>query len=289
MGYSGYCNCGYSTEASHPGDDDYYNAMSTKKRCGLLVFFSIHLGPWNMFHPWNALFGHVFLSHASLLRHLGTRRASYPRRDSWRFETEQHPRLQIAGSRAAECADKSARLGRDDLIKTDLFSLGVTLTFLLVGNHIVNDIMALSDSDLLVLKEENKLAAWIVAHRDDTSAHIVMPTGSSDWVTDLSWNDESSIFAHYDLSYWYMSLCDRLLAADARQRPESFKTPAITAPRHMLRRNLQTSRPHSSEAASNTVDFDPSPDPWARMAALIKISNARLRKLTGQGFYPRPE
>ncbi|CAM1504898.1 Fc.00g024890.m01.CDS01 [Cosmosporella sp. VM-42] len=182
--------------------------------------------------------------------------------------------------RAPECADESVRLGRDDLVKTDLFSLGVTLAFLLVGSHIVDDIAALSGSDLHSLKEENQFAAWIIAHCHDDSAHIVLRMGSSDWVEDLSWN-ENSVFADHNLYCWFMSLCDSLLAADARQRPESVKVPARVL-EHMLLRHLQMLLPRSSEATSKADGFATSSTSAARMAALMRMSKARYRKLTGE-------
>lgn len=171
--------------------------------------------------------------------------------------------------RAPECAVESTRMGWVDLVKTDLFSLGVTLAFLLVGNHVVDSIKALSESDLQALKEENKLAAWIIAHRDDLSTHNNPQTQGNDWVTDPSWI-ESSIFADDGVSCWYLLICNDLLAADARQRPESVEIPATTL-RSMLRQHLHTLSPRNAKSHF-----------WATILAYTRASKARLQKMTGE-------
>jgi serine/threonine protein kinase len=180
--------------------------------------------------------------------------------------------------RAPECTDGSVVLRRDDLVKTDLFSLGVTLAFLLVGSHIVDDIMTLSESDIQSLKEDNQLADWIVAHRHDRSEHAAARRGRGEWVTDPSWG-EVSLFADFDLTRWFTILCDHLLAAEAHRRPESVETPAIVL-RHMIRQHLQTLPPRAT-ATRKTSGLATDPASSARMAALMSMSKARYRKLTG--------
>lgn len=182
------------------------------------------------------------------------------------------PCLPPAGTviyRAPECGVESTRMGWADLIKVDLFSLGVTLAFLLVGSHIVDNIKAMPESKLQALKEENGLAAWIIAHRDDIPAHNGVSTQSDDWVTDPSWI-ESSIFADYDVTCWFLLICNHLLAADACRRPDSVEMPA-TALRFMLRQHLLTLSPCNKKS-----DF------WSRISALATINRARLRKMTGE-------
>jgi len=181
--------------------------------------------------------------------------------------------------RAPECTDGSVVLRRDDLVKTDLFSLGVTFAFLLVGSHILEAIMTLSDSDLQSLKQENQLADWIVAHRHDHSEHAAVRLGSGEWVTDPSWG-ESSLFADYGLFRWFTVLCDNLLAAEAHRRPESVEAPTIVL-RRMIRRHLQALPPRGT-ALRKTDGWAPDPASSARMAVLVRMSKARYRKLTGE-------
>ncbi|CAI4213940.1 unnamed protein product [Parascedosporium putredinis] len=168
--------------------------------------------------------------------------------------------------RAPECSDDSARLGRRELFKTDLFSLGVTLSFLLVGSHLVDEFMAMSDSNLQSLKEEDQLAFWIEDHRHDEAEQ----------------NHESSIFADTDISGLFTCcLCPWLLAADAYQRPDTVEIPTLVL-RYILWRHLRTLHPRSSEATSEADGYASRPATWATMAAHMKMSKARLRKLTGE-------
>lgn len=187
--------------------------------------------------------------------------------------------------RAPECTDGSVVLRRDDLIKTDLFSLGVTLVFLLIGSHIVDEIMTLTDSDLQSLKKENRLADWIVTHCHDYSEHAVVRLGRGDWVTDPSWS-ESSLFADYSLMSWFRVLCDYLLAAEVHRRSESVEEPAIVL-RHMVQRHLQTLPPRGTTTRKmDGLATDPASS--ARLAAVIGMSKARYRKLTGGSLLSEP-
>ncbi len=172
--------------------------------------------------------------------------------------------------RAPECASESARLGRDDLVRTDLFSLGVTVAFLMVGSHISDRMMALSDSHLQSLKEGNQFASWIIAQRHDDLACFAVGEESSEWIADPSWN-RYSIFSDDDLCCWFNYLCDKLLAADSCKRVESAAQTTVIL-RYMLHRHLHTLC--SSRSTDSTF--------WTRMATLTDISRARLRKLTGQ-------
>lgn len=191
--------------------------------------------------------------------------------------------------RAPECADGSNRLDREGLVKTDLFSLGVTLAFLLIGNHLFDKIMGLSDSRVQSLKEENNLLPWIMAHQDNYSPHIPIAMDGDDdddgWVTDLSWK-HNSIFADDKLRFLYVWLCDMLLTADARQRVESVHLPMLTL-RHMLRRHLILLHPSDRESTLSMCGSDDSASSWGRIASIVGISKARMRKLTGQNILPR--
>ena len=192
------------------------------------------------------------------------------------LSTTELPCLAPLGTRiyrAPECADESIRLGRDDLIRTDLFSLGVTVAFLLVGSHISNGMMALSESHLQALKEKNQLPSWIIAHRHEDSASFAISAESSEWIADPSWNGYS-IFSDEDLCCQFRYLCDKLLAADSYKRFESAEQTSVIL-RYMLRRHLHTLE--SFESTDSIV--------WTRMAALTSISRARLRKLTDQEIH----
>lgn len=175
--------------------------------------------------------------------------------------------------RAPECANESTRLGRDDLIRTDLFSLGVTVSYLLIGSHISDYMMELSDSQLQSLKEGNQLASWILAHRQEDSASFVARAGSSKWTTDPSWN-EYSIFSDDILCCWFKVLCDKVLAADSFKRVESAAEITVIL-RYMQHRHLHTVCSIKSKDSAS----------WARLAALTNISHARMRKSTGQGIH----
>ncbi|KAK3387731.1 kinase-like domain-containing protein, partial [Podospora didyma] len=54
---------------------------------------------------------------------------------------------------------------RDELIKMDIFSLGMTLACLLQGMHVLEDINQLSASRLESLKRSDRLAGWLVEHK----------------------------------------------------------------------------------------------------------------------------
>ncbi|SPO05336.1 uncharacterized protein DNG_08023 [Cephalotrichum gorgonifer] len=179
--------------------------------------------------------------------------------------------------RAPECGDESVRLGQDGLVKTDLFSLGITLAFLLVGSHIVDGIMTMPESDLQSLKEENRLAAWIFALGHNDSTQVAVPIKANDF---LSWN-ESSIFADYNVASWFMYLCDALLAADARERPESAEH-ATMALRYMLRDHLHFLLPRKQEHASKVDGPALKPNFWVKMSDIMEMSKAKIRKLSGE-------
>jgi serine/threonine protein kinase len=188
---------------------------------------------------------------------------------------------------APECYEVAARFSRDELFKTDIFSLGITLASVLQGVHVVDEIITVakhSASALESLKKSDQFSHWLAALDCRHSEHAAFQddTGhdeiKDEWVTDPTWR-ENSLVADERLWLVYLQLLRGLLSANAEQRYRSAEDVLLNL-RSMLRLHLRSvlkrptviSRPNSPSLT---------PDQGARLGRAIGMSRARLRKLVG--------
>ena len=186
---------------------------------------------------------------------------------------------------APECYDHDVTFGREELFKTDIFSLGIVLSALIQGMYLLEELKKLSDSSRLEsLKREGQLDNWMIALscqdlKDMATQHI---TESFDcdtaWETDPAY-DEDSILADEQIWMAFVCLLQGTLAASAAQRFAKEEI-ILSILRNILLLHLRKTLGHH-EAAARTDHTPQTPQWWGRMSSSLGISKARLRKVTG--------
>ena len=185
---------------------------------------------------------------------------------------------------APECYDHDAAFGRDELFKTDIFSLGIVLSALIQGMYVLEELRKLSDSRLESLKREGQLDNWLTGLtcqdlEDRATQHI---TESADydtaWETDPVFG-EDSILADEQIWTTFICLLQGTLAASATQRFASEES-ILSILRNILRSHLRKTIGHHGTAA-RADSTRQTPQWWSRMSSALELSKARLRKVTG--------
>jgi len=185
---------------------------------------------------------------------------------------------------APECYDQDMAFGREELVKTDIFSLGIVLSVLIQGMHVFEEFKKLSDRNLESLKREGQLENWMMAFscedlKDVATQHITeIADYDPAWETDPA-SDQDSILADEQIRTTFTRLLQGTLAASAPQRFARGEI-ILSILRNILRSHLRKTLGHHKAAAK--ADFiRQTPQWWARMSSSLEISKARLRKAMG--------
>ncbi|KUJ13343.1 uncharacterized protein LY89DRAFT_753994 [Mollisia scopiformis] len=191
---------------------------------------------------------------------------------------------------APECYHNDVTLGREELFKTDIFSLGIVLSALIQGMYVLEEMKKLSCSRLESLKKEGELHHWLIALslRDSknlaTQDNIESADNGKGWEADPAF-DEDSILADEQIWATFVCLLKGTLAAQATQRFASEET-ILSILRNLLCSHLRRTLGRR-ETASGAISTEPTPRWWSRMSSVLDISKARLRKVTGAAI-PSP-
>jgi serine/threonine protein kinase len=116
---------------------------------------------------------------------------------------------------APECYDHGVAFGREELFKTDIFSLGIVLSALIQGMYVLEELKKLQDSRLESLKREGQLDNWMIAlsyqdSKDMATQHII---GSADH--DTAWETDPALAR---ILFWQMNKFGRRLSLCCRER-----------------------------------------------------------------------
>ncbi|KAJ4292457.1 hypothetical protein N0V90_009119 [Kalmusia sp. IMI 367209] len=123
---------------------------------------------------------------------------------------------------APECADSAMRFSREELLKTDIFSLGIVLAVLLLGMRVLEE-MAKMGSRLIVLKEDGQFIDWLTRCADEDCEELFDLDGcqsigpGSLWETDHDWS-VNSVRADEELWALLLDLLAGSLAANSLGR-----------------------------------------------------------------------
>jgi serine/threonine protein kinase len=190
-----------------------------------------------------------------------------------------------------------ATFDENGLLKAEIFSLGVVLSSLVQGMHIIQEMK--KKSDLESSKKEDGFASWLasLSGKDQESAqftnHDETTDSAASWETDTSWRKNCPL-ADEQLWEVFLSLLDGTLAASPARR---FKTDeeVLTLLRRMLTLNLRRTLMCRGEASTTPLDQLQLRNPqwtaqgsaqlmarWSKLLAMpMSVSKAELRKATG--------
>jgi serine/threonine protein kinase len=185
---------------------------------------------------------------------------------------------------APECSENAAALSREELFKIDIFSLGIVLVALIYGMYILGEMKKISGPRLVSLKKSGSFEKWII----ELSSQELRDAGNQTypesiehddgWEIDTGWSDNSVL---EDESLWAMSLflLKGTLAAISVERVGSVKD-VLSVLRTMLRLHLRRLFENRGSSRHNSSSKIPSPEWWARMSSVLRMSKSRMRKLT---------
>jgi serine/threonine protein kinase len=177
-----------------------------------------------------------------------------------------------------ECFEAGATFGRDEFFRIDIFSLGITLSALLQGDHVLENMKQLG-SQLTSLKKDGQLSDWILSVDCDGS---VIAEHDDTWEPDATWPIDS---VQTDGIIWekYILLIRGTLAALSNERFGSTDE-VLPILRSMLRLQLQNTpqlRNDRGKKRSKSSAVKDTLERWARMSAILGVKKARLAKISG--------
>ncbi|CZR66070.1 uncharacterized protein PAC_15971 [Phialocephala subalpina] len=186
---------------------------------------------------------------------------------------------------APECSENAATLNREELFKTDIFSLGIVLMALIYGMYILGEMKTILSPTLVSLKKSGSFEKWIIELSSQELRDAVNQTHpesiehDDEWEIDTRWSDNSVL---EDESLWAMSLflLKGTLAAISVERVGSVED-VLSVLRTMLRLHLRRLFEKRGSSRHNSSSKSPSPEWWARMSSVLRMSKSRMRKLTG--------
>ena len=185
---------------------------------------------------------------------------------------------------APECYRDDVRLGREELVKTDIFALGIVLSAVIQGIFILEDMKKLPYSQLESLKKEGKFHHWLLALSLQDAGNLTAQgdndnaDNANEWETDPT-VDEQSVLADEQLWAMFVGLLQGTLAAQATQRFASEETILLIL-RDLLYLHLRRIL-GDREIAPGAIPKRATPQWWSRMSSILKLSKARLRKALG--------
>ena len=206
---------------------------------------------------------------------------------------------------APECYNPAATFDENGLLKAEIFSLGIVLSSIIQGMHMLEEMkkeMKKNMDDLESLKKGDGLVGWLssLSWEDQGSA----PFGNGDkstnspiqWETDPNWSKNSPL-ADEQLWAAFLSLLNGTLAASPIQRFESDEE-VLALLRTMLCLNLRGTLIYQETSKTTSVQPQPRSSQWAApwsaqwsaqqsaqwsnlLSIPMSVSKAKLRKATG--------
>jgi serine/threonine protein kinase len=201
---------------------------------------------------------------------------------------------------APECYNPAATFDEKGLLKAEIFSLGIVLSSLIQGMHILEEMKNMDD--LESLKKEDGLVSWLASLSSEDQGSAPFSNGDKSnnstiqWETDPKWSKNSPL-ADEHLWVAFLSLLNGTLAASPIQRFESDEE-VLALLRTMLCLNLRRTLMYQEET-SETTSGQPQPRSsqwavpgsaqwsaqqsaqWSKLLSIpMSVSEAKLRKAT---------